>query len=341
MLNTYVQFLELTKHLGHSDSKDIDNRFLSISVFPPYVDMKNSIWDKTTILHYNFPPEYPFELHIEIDDNDDHILVIRMFLPKDFQDGTNSDEELAKSTEDFINEMLSRLNLSKWKFNDFSVRTVGYTIGFEFDSSKTAVEYFELIKKSNNNSKFSPVSTIHIPPTIICYHDSGKTYMSLVVEKMLDQYKELNPHVEKEDVKGILKFEFGCYKRDINSIIERYLPDKKDFNYTDRDVCVAVTKKCINELCCSGDYYKYDEAISRIKKSNLSQENITLMLEMLELMYDNEIGLYDTTCTLLHKDYSSEQIEEAISKINELNVNPVVIPDGKKINEIPNLLKLL
>ena len=102
------------------------------------------------------------------------------------------------------------------------------------------------------------------------------------------------------------------------------------------------TEEAMKVLCCSGDYYKYDDTIARVKSSGLSQSDISLMIQIIDTMEYEAEDLNQTKSRLIREGCSSSKIDTAIWNFEEMNVNPVFIPDEwDDYKEIPNLQKLL
>ena len=93
-------------------------------------------------------------------------------------------------------------------------------------------------------------------------------------------------------------------------------------------------------MFCLGKYVKYKEAVEVITSSNYLDNAKSNMLKLL-YSTSKHSSLNTAIDRLTEAEFTDNQIKGILEKFNELDINPVTIPEDRYINEMPNPIDLI
>ena len=146
--------------------------------------------------------------------------------------------------------------------------------------------------------------------------------------------KEEERKSKKEDVcgyeKDILRFEVSLCNSHLNYNKRIYNMDKCLDVYLQESLYVNYLKNHLEIFIHSGDYYTIYGARKKINSSNIKESDKEKLIEFLK--YISKHGITKTT-----QKYSKYSFKKYKSYLNELEINPILIP--KNLKEAPTYIK--
>ncbi|MNB82486.1 hypothetical protein D3C81_987970 [compost metagenome] len=141
---------------------------------------------------------------------------------------------------------------------------------------------------------------------------------------------------EGQAAEEIIRLEVQCKKRKVNNLKQYYqVGDKTLLEFSRKELSEKVLLSYYVKTVGYEDYYTLQEARRLISQSDYSRKAQERMIEVLEL-----INL-KRSIWRAREEYEDEKkrFNEAIKRIKNMGINPVTIPIGWGIQELPNLLK--
>lgn len=151
--------------------------------------------------------------------------------------------------------------------------------------------------------------------------------VSMIVYDKEEERKDKNRKIKKEE-KDVLRFEVAVKNNHLNYQKRNGLV-KDLLNYFNQSMKEIYFDKNFNKILYSGDYYKIYEARKILKKK--------VHKEKLRKNIDNFlVEISNSSISTVKENYSKYYFNKYIKKLEELNINPMLIP---KNAELPSMIK--
>lgn len=141
---------------------------------------------------------------------------------------------------------------------------------------------------------------------------------------------------EGQEAEEIIRLEVQCKKRKVNNLKQYYQVDSKSLlEFSRKELSEKVLLSYYKKTVGYEDYYTLQEARRLIRGADYKRKDQERMVEVLEL-----INLKRSIWKAREEyDDGKKRFNEAIKRIKNMGINPVTIPVGWGIQELPNLLK--
>ena len=147
--------------------------------------------------------------------------------------------------------------------------------------------------------------------------------------------------------KGILRLEVQCYKPKLNYIKKKYgLDDTRIDSYMQLDICEEVIEKALFTICKKGDYYRRSVALEHINDSNYQAKTKQILTGIVNDVSKQKQSIARARCKYSDAGMDSKRFNSYLHKLDDLGINPVMIPDNLKLeglsykDGLPNLYDL-
>lgn len=207
------------------------------------------------------------------------------------------------------------------------VEPIMIRIDYRFDISVSLKEreilmylYNKTIDKYGFKKKYNQFET-----TI--YYNS-KSIQAKVYDKE-EERKSKKEHICSHE-KNVLRFEVSLCNSHLNYNKRTYNMDKCLDVYLQESLYVSYLKNHLEIFIHSGDYYTIYGARKKINGSNIKESDKEKLIEFLKYISKN--GITKTT-----HEYSKYSFKKYKSYLNELEINPILIP--KNLKEAPKYIK--
>lgn len=219
------------------------------------------------------------------------------------------------------------------KIDDFITSIVGYSIDltliridYRFDKKiNSESEKFMLIhiyKKMIHKYGFKIMKNKDEYETSITY--DSKSMQVIIYDK--DQEREDKDEEIEDYEKGVLRFEVKLLNRHLNYNKRKYGTCKNLKNYFSESLQKEYMAKNIRKIVYKGDYYNLYKADKIIKQSNIKEKDKLFIREFLVDVSNHSIAGVRN----LEGKYTEYKFKKAIKILEELNINPILIPKNKK-----------
>ncbi|MBI5977656.1 phage/plasmid replication domain-containing protein [Clostridium perfringens] len=232
---------------------------------------------------------------------------------------------------DITSEDLENINFEIYKFifdiTGSYIEPIMIRLDYRLDISVTLKErevlmylYNKTIDKYGFKKKYNKFET-----TI--YYNSKS-----IQSKIYDKEEERKS--KKENIcsyeKNVLRFEVSLCNSHLNYNKRIYNMDKCIDVYLQESLYVSYLKNHLEIFIHSGDYYTIYGARKKINSSNIKESDKEKLIEFLK--YISKYGITKTT-----QKYSKYSFKKYKSYLNELEINPILIP--KNLKEAPTYIK--
>lgn len=221
-----------------------------------------------------------------------------------------------------INRIVSEvLNTNNFKLE---LNRIDYCVDLKLNNLISV--YLLLLKWNKNKYKYMTIkeeyaTSLHIN------NKRGKTNINIY-----NRYAK----TKQEENQGIMRFEVQCKKKLIKTEYDKYGIDKELSNYWSKESMQEYFFDFLYGYLYEGDYYKYTWSRKMIKDSTCTPKTkIKLRKFLRDVSKESLAGLIEKN------KYPPNVIQNRIDKLNELNINPISIPEGYKYEKLDSLYKLL
>ncbi|MFM9329404.1 hypothetical protein [Paenibacillus mesotrionivorans] len=229
----------------------------------------------------------------------------------------------------------------KFIFDDISqyrVDRIDYCINIRIQHMK---QYMELIRRADKPKTFEMSlednqRTKRKEP----YKNAFRIENHSVVVNFYNKHHQMTQVFGNEFPRGqeseqIIRLEVQCMKRKVNNLKHYYgVADRSLLEFSNEELSEKVLLSYYEKTVGYEDYYTLQEARRFIHQSDYKRKDQERMIEVLEL-----INLKRSVWKA-REEYEDEKkkFNEALKRIKKMGINPVTIPIGWGLHELPNLL---
>lgn len=247
-----------------------------------------------------------------------------------------------------INKYLSQIGID-FTFDEFDVKRIDYALNLNLETRELVEKYMALLKKYNDMYPYkekmvrctyrhrnvpydNSIYLVHNSRTINIY--MKEPHVNNIKERR--QYYLPDTHIDE----NLIRFELQTFYRSLKHIMHREsFSSLKPSSFLSEELSYDELGKVIKKLFLKGDYFRIDIARQIIEKSSVKSKHKELMLEFIERTTRKSIR--DVKSELFKEGYSIRQINKALKKFDELNVNPVTIPKSWCISKLSGVYHML
>lgn len=171
-------------------------------------------------------------------------------------------------------------------------------------------------------------------------------YQELSVESIKN--KEIT-EAQLNQAKDILRLEVQCHRPKLDSIRQKYsLENKKIIHYLSPQISFDVLESAILKVCKKGDYCRKSVALEKIDNEkglhDSTKNNLKMILTEVNRQHQSITKARDNLVAA--GQLTKTKFNQLLTKLDELNINPVTISDNKSIDGIhqkdglPNIYNL-
>ena len=209
------------------------------------------------------------------------------------------------------------------KFDDLVLTRIDYRVDVKVYKKDREILLY-LYKKARDKYGFK-VKCDDFDSTI---YFKNKSIQVCIYDKEEERKSKGNKIEEYE--KSILRLEVRLLNRHLNYSKKKNGIIKCLENYFNESTFKDYISKNINPLIYKGNYYKIDEVRKILEKSNLSNKDYDLVLEVMKSI--SNLGV-----TKAQEKYSYYLFKKTLTLLESLNINPIMIP--KNLKDAPSSLK--
>lgn len=239
-----------------------------------------------------------------------------------------------------FNEIMSELQLPPWHL--WTANRIDYCVDVRTPYVK---EYIHLLQKGDipNHQKISydkvSRNNCHKPgslylPAKVRDKRTKKTGSITInfYDKLSEKTNKSDDAVELTQAKDILRLEVQCHKPKLDYLKRKYnFDDKKIYNFVNESVCNDVIESAILRVARKGDYYRRAEALKAVDGSRFHKNTKDMLNLILNTVSAQKQSIAKARVKLTDQGMTKNQFAGYLRKLDELNVNPVMIPDNQKI----------
>lgn len=210
---------------------------------------------------------------------------------------------------------------------ELTLLRIEYRIDIRIESSAERYILFHIYKKMIRKFGFKKRKDKKEYETSIMY-DSGSIQL-IIYDKDVERFAK--EEVSKYYEKNMLRFEVKVLNNHLNYNKNKYNIQKTLQNYFREDMKNNYMIKNIQKVVYKGDYYSIYRASNIIEKSNLKDREKKLVRDF--LIDVSKLGITGAK-SIKKKDkklkYTDYKYKKAIELLEELNINPILIPKNLK-----------
>lgn len=241
-----------------------------------------------------------------------------------------------------VTKILNRGDVYEKDYDDVKKRIdneVEYLVGYSLDLILMRVDY-RLDKYIN--SKAERLILIHLYKKLINKHrfKNKKKYktsiiyrsksIQIIIYDKEEERKDKNKKCEDYE-KCVLRFEVKLLNKHLNYNKRKYNIEKNLKFYFSESLQRKYMLSNIQKIVYKGDYYNIREADKIINKSNIKERDKKFIREFLIDVSENGItGAKEIPIESDKKKYTPYKFKKAVSILEELNINPILIPKSRE-----------
>lgn len=244
-----------------------------------------------------------------------------------------------------VTKILNRGNVYEKDYDEVKKRIdneVEYLVGYSLDLILMRVDYrldkyisskaerlilIHLYKKMINKHGFKLKKSKNKYKTSIRYDSKS---MQIIIYDKEEERKYKNKKCEDYE-KCVLRFEVKLLNKHLNYNKRKYNIEKNLKNYFSKSLQVKYMLSNIQKIVYKGDYYNIREANKIINKSSISDKDKQFIREFLiDISEKGVTGAKQITLNNNKIKYTQYKFKKAISILEELNINPILIPKSKE-----------
>lgn len=154
--------------------------------------------------------------------------------------------------------------------------------------------------------------------------------MQIIIYDKEQERKDRNKKCEDYE-RCMLRFEVKLLNKHLNYNKRKYNIEKNLKNYFSKSLQVKYMLSNIQKIVYKGDYYNIREANKIINKSSISDKDKQFVREFLiDISEKGVTGAKQITLNNNKIKYTQYKFKKAISILEELNINPILIPKSKE-----------
>lgn len=249
-------------------------------------------------------------------------------------------------------------------FDNWNVKRIDYCINIKTPYVK---EYIALMQKGDipawQRLAFNPVSkrytnrigSVYLPAksSNIKENKTGSMTINFYDKSQQQTAEAMKNNTISEAVllqsENILRLEVQCHRPKLDSLKRKYsLDDKKIINFLSPQISYDVLETAILKVCHKGDYHRKTVAEQMIEASkglhDKTKEDLKTLLREVNKQHQSISKARDRLAAA--GIYTENKFNQLLKKLDELNINPVTIPDNKSIaakrqkDGLPNIYDL-
>lgn len=204
---------------------------------------------------------------------------------------------------------------------------IDYRIDKYVNSKAKRLILMHLYKKMVDKSGFKVKKAKKKYKTSVRY--DSKSMQIIIYDK--EQEREDNNKYCEEYEKNILRFEVKLLNKHLNYNKRKYNIDKDLKYYFNEELQIKYMLSNIQKIVYRGDYYNIREADKIISQSNIKEKDKYFVREF--LVDVSEAGISGAKDIITEEDdvkYTKYKFKKAIEILEELNINPILIPKSKE-----------
>ena len=184
-----------------------------------------------------------------------------------------------------------------------------------------------LYKKMINKHGFKLKKSQNKYKTSIRYDSKS---MQIIIYDKEEERKDKNKKCEDYE-KCVLRFEVKLLNKHLNYNKRKYNIEKDLKFYFSESLQRKYMLSNIQKIVYKGDYYNIREADKIINKSNMKERDKKFIREFLIDVSENGItGAKEIHIERDKKKYTPYKFKKAVSILEELNINPILIPKSRE-----------
>lgn len=239
-----------------------------------------------------------------------------------------------------FDEIMSELQLPPWHL--WTANRVDYCVDVRTPYVK---EYIHLLQKGDipihQKISYDKISRNNC-------HKPGSLYLPAKVRDRrskktgsitINFYDKLREKTDKGDdpalqdqAKDILRLEVQCHKPKLDYLKRKYkFDDKKIYNFVNENVCNDVIESALLKVTRKGDYYRRSEALKVVDSSRFHKHTKDMLKLVLNTVSAQKQSIAKARVKLTDQGMTKDQFTDYLRKLDQLNINPVMISDNQKI----------
>ena len=244
-----------------------------------------------------------------------------------------------------VTKILNRGNVYEKDYDEVKKRIdneVEYLVGYSLDLILIRVDYrfdkyisskaerlilIHLYKKMINKHGFKLKKSKNKYKTSVRYDSKS---MQIIIYDKEEERKDKNKKCEDYE-KCVLRFEVKLLNKHLNYNKRKYNIEKDLKFYFSESLQRKYMLSNIQKIVYKGDYYNIREADKIINKSNMKERDKKFIREFLIDVSENGItGAKEISIESDKQKYTPYKFKKAVSILEELNINPILIPKSRE-----------
>ena len=244
-----------------------------------------------------------------------------------------------------VTKILNRGNVYEKDYDEVKKRIdneVEYLVGYSLDLILMRVDYrfdkyisskgerlilIHLYKKMINKHGFKLKKSKNKYKTSVRYDSKS---MQIIIYDKEEERKDKNKKCEDYE-KCVLRFEVKLLNKHLNYNKRKYNIEKDLKFYFSESLQRKYMLSNIQKIVYKGDYYNIRGADKIINKSNMKERDKKFIREFLIDVSENGItGAKEISIESDKQKYTPYKFKKAVSILEELNINPILIPKSRE-----------